>query len=239
MKIVRIVLFSLIALFCLPLVIWGGEILIQGIRARGDVWSVHHEYFWTSGFLMIPALVAVLLAGLGAFRPRRLTGANFVFAFGILLYMAVAIPSMLSHPTSGASSSVLQQMRHLQTATEAWAEAQGKYPLTQQDLREAIQGGNLEASDSRFQRKGERLKYEYALTPGATGPVLRAERPAVIHYAVDSTGTHYWITGTVLPSAVADSAIVLRESLDETSPPRVIEGKLEPPAPATKPAPKK
>jgi hypothetical protein len=77
------------------------------------------------------------------------------------------------------------------------------------------------------------------LTTGATGPALRAERPAVIHYAVDSTGTHYWITGTGLPSAVASSAIVLPQSQTEGGPPTVIEGKLEPSAPTTEPASKK
>ena len=83
------------------------------------------------------------------------------------------------------------------------------------------------------------MRYEYVLASGATGPVLRADHPAVIHYAVDSTGTHYWITGTVLPSAVAGSAIILTESQGGAGPPRVIEGKLEPSAPTPKPAAKK
>ncbi len=239
MKIVRIVFFSLIALFCLPLLIGGGTELIQGIRARGNIWSVHSDYFVVAGFLSVPALLALLFAGLGAFRPGRFNAVNWVLAVGILLYMAVAIPSVLTNPTWRAASSVLGRMRTLQTAAEAWAQVQGSYPLTQQDLSEASKGADSGTDDSRYQRKGQKLQYEYVLTPGATGPVLRADRPAVIHYAVNSTGTHYWITGTVLPSDVASSAIVLRESQAENGPPWVIEGKLEPSAPATEPAPKK
>ena len=213
--------------------------LVNGIRARGDMWSVQFGYFGTGGSLLIPALLALLVAGLGAFRPWRFTWANWVVAAGMFLYIAVISPNMYLYPTSFAATSVLRQMRTLQTAAEAWAQTNGKYPVTQQDLSAAIKETNSEASDSPYQRKGEKLKYDYVLTTGATGPALRADRPAVIHYAVDSTGTHYWITGTGLPSAVASSAIVLRESQAEEGPPRVIEGKLEPSAPATEPASKK
>ena len=155
MKIVRIISFCVIAFYSLAMVWIGTRILIHGIRARGDVWSAQYGYFGVAGFLLIPGLLALFFARQGAFRPRRFSWVNWVFAVGILLYMGMAIPSIRLDPTSSAASSVMGKMRTLQTAAGVWAEAQGRYPLTQQDLNEVIKGSSLDVS-SPYQRKDER-----------------------------------------------------------------------------------
>lgn len=72
MKVPRIILFVLILFFALPELAIGVPALVNGIRARGEVWSVQHNYFGDAAFALIPALCAIVLAyaGPSARRPR-------------------------------------------------------------------------------------------------------------------------------------------------------------------------
>ena len=148
--------------------------------------------------------------------------------------MAIAIPSFYMDPARRADYKIQGDMRSVQTAVETWGNEHGKFPTTDADFAQAITAANVELNESPFQRSGSPVPYQLKLAPNAKGPMNVAERPGMIYVAVDATGTHYWMSGTTLPKAVADYAIPLSES--RSGPQFVITGEALPPSPAVEPA---
>jgi hypothetical protein len=235
-KVLRILFFCLIVFLAVPEFRIGYSSLADGIRARGDLWSVRHNYFADAAFGLIPGVLALLCASMGAFFAKRLNWLYSLLATGIVFYMAVAIPSFYGAPQARARSSVNGRMLDLKSAVESYATEKGGYPRTSDEVELALRPARFDYH-SPYQRKGVPVEYQIVPLAGATGPALGAARPALLHYAVDAAGTRYWITGTMLPAAVSDHAIIL-SGYGEAGP-LVVEGKLEPPSPPPPPAPTK
>lgn len=227
MKAVRIIFFVLIVFLSLPGLTLGITSLLHGVRARGDVWSVEHSYFGEAAGALIPTAIALLFAALGAFRPGRLNWIRFALATAIVLFMAATIPSWYYPPEQRARSAIASRMHQVKSAVELWGAERGKYPLSGQELAEAIKSAGIEVRTARFQRGRQPVEFEITTSAGASGPVTRAERPGVVQYAVSAEGTRYWITATTLPKAVSAQATLVTES--RGGPPQVMEGRLEPP----------
>src|SRR5437016_2956555 len=97
-KAVRIIFFLLIVFLAMPEFVLGVPSLMNGIRAHGDVWSVCHDYFGDAAITLIAGLVAVGFAAWGAFWPGRTNWLRFLVAAGIVLLMAVSLPSWYMDP---------------------------------------------------------------------------------------------------------------------------------------------
>ena len=236
MKVVRIIFFCLIVFLALPEFALGGPALVNGIRAHGDIWSVRHDYFTDAAVTIIPGSLAIGFAAWGAFWPGKANWVRFLVATGIVLLMAVSIPSWYMPPQMRSRSAMTGRMRTLGTAVEAWGTDHGRLPLTDAELKEAASAGDVLLGDSPFQRGGKPVQFELALISGVTAPVLHGDRPGKIFYAVDAAGRHYFITGAELPAPVADNAIVVTEN-SNSGLPLIITGALEPPAPSAPPTP--
>jgi len=230
MKVVRILFFCLIVFLAMPEFVVGGPALMNGIRARGDVWSVRHDYFGDAAFMLIAGALAIGFAAWGAFRPGKANWLRFLVATSIVFLMAVSIPSWYAPPEWRGRSTMISRMRALDSAVKSWGAERGTLPLTDSELREAAKAGDVRLGDSPFQRGSASLPLELALNASATGATLRAERPGVLTYGVDAAGRRYWISGTGLPAAVASEAAVIGEN-GSGGPPLVLEGALESPAP--------
>ena len=240
MKIVRIIFFCLIVFLALPELGIGGSSLYHAVRSLGDVWSIRHAYLVEAAVTLIPGVLAVLLAAVGAFRPaRQHNWVLFVFATGIVLFMAVSIPSWFSAPRVGASASTAERMREMESAAQNWAPEHKHFPRNAAEVEEALRHSDFRRS-SPYQRAGHPVEYEVVTVANATGPALKASKPGVVFYSVDEAGERYWITGTTLPAVVSDHATIVAVMVFPYDRPLVIEGKLElPPAPARPPTAKK
>ncbi len=234
MKVVRVIFFCLIVFLALPEFVLGVPALMNGIRAHGDVWSVRHDYFGDAAITLIAGLLAVGFAAWGAFWPGRTNWLRFLVATSIVFLMAVSIPSWYAAPEMRSRSAMTGRMRTLQVAVDSWGNDHGRFPLTDAELKEAASAGEVRVGDSPFQRGGVPVQFELALISSAAGPVLHAERPAVLYYAVDADGKRFWISATTLEKSVGNAVVMVGEG--SSGPPFVIEGKLEAPAPAA-PAP--
>jgi hypothetical protein len=226
-KAVRIIFFLLIVFLAIPEFMLGVPSLVNGIRAHGDVWSVRHDYFTDAAITLIGGLLAVGFAAWGAFWPGKTNWLRFVVATGIVLLMLVSIPSWYYPETQGAASRIKRRMYDAQLAAEQWSQAKGKYPLTAEELKAALGPPMPSSADvSPFHRgSGEQVPFEWGFAANASGPTLRADRPAVINYAVDADGKHFWITATTLAKPVGDEVTMLKEG----GSPLVIPGELQPP----------
>ena len=237
MKIVRIIFFCLIVLLALPELAIGGGSLYHAVRALGDLWSIRHGYLLDAAVSLIPGILAVLLATVGAFRPaRRHNWVLFVFATGITLFTAMALPSWLSAPLAGAKASTTERMREIESAVQDWAPEHKHFPRTAAEVEEAVRPSDFQRP-SPYQRGGRPVEYEVVTVTNATGPALKADKPGVVFYSVDEAGERYWITGTTLPEVVSDhpTMVPVMAFPYDANKLLVIEGKLEPPPPPAPP----
>jgi hypothetical protein len=148
--------------------------------------------------------------------------------------MAIAIPGWLTMPQHRAEFAVRLKMRELEQAAGSWSEEKGSYPLTREELAAALAQAKLSGGQaSKYQRGGAVVAYEVLVVSDATGPSVRAERPAVLSYAVSGDARRFWITGTALPAEVSESVVPVSEPTGKMF---VVTGELAPPAPALRPA---
>ena len=123
MKVLRFVFFLLIVFLSLAEFRLGFASLADGLHARGDFWSVRHDYFGDAAYCLVPGILAVFFAAWGAFRPGRQNWLRFLVATGLVLLMAVAIPSFYGAPQARARSSVAGRIYDLRDAVEAFEKA--------------------------------------------------------------------------------------------------------------------
>jgi hypothetical protein len=228
MKVVQVIFVCLIVLLSLPEIIIG----LIPMRVYTSAWSVRYDYLAAISIPLMIGVPALLLAGVAAFRlGRRSTWVPLVLAVGIMIAGAIVLPQWLlftmwatTDIASEADEVTAQRMRDLRAAVESWAGKEGAYPRNQTEMNLALQSASFEFA-SPFQHRSQRLNYEIVTTGNATGPVLREDRPALLSYTVNAEGTHYWITGTGLPSAFADNAFLLRDG--RGGPPLVYENSLK------------
>ncbi len=156
----------------------------------------------------------------------------FLISAGIVLLLAIAIPSSYYPPASHAASTTTVKMRTIEGALDRWGQEHGRFPADGSEMQQMLATEQLQLGTSPFQRGRTPLEYDLELTPNASGPVLRGNRPGVIYYAVDPTAHHYYVTATTLDSPMAGNEVVM---LREEGAPRVGKGDL----PAVEPAAKK
>src|SRR4051812_18874810 len=104
MRVMRLIFFVLIVFLAVPEFAIGVPALWNGLRAHGDVWWIRHDYFSDAAVTLIPGVLALLLAFYGAFRAQRANWVYNLLATGIVLLMAVSIPSFLRLPVQHAAS---------------------------------------------------------------------------------------------------------------------------------------
>jgi len=238
MKVLRIIFFLLIVFLAMPELVLGVPSLMNGIRAHGDVWSVRHDYFGDAAITLIAGLVAVSFAAWAAFWPGKANWVRFLVATGIVLLMAISLPGWYMDPLARARDSEQTTIFRLGLRIDAWAEKTHRYPLSKQELIEATDHHD-DIGLSPYQKNGQQLSYEFKVVPDATGAALCEDYPASLCYAVNTSGTWYWLTGSTLTSVGSSNASALR--IGNTGNTLVIAGNtLELPRPNTsKPAPKK
>ena len=222
MRVMRILFFAMIVFLALPEFVFGVRGISQGMAARGDIWSVQHNYFGAA-WVLLPDLAAVAIAGVAAFRPIRRNWVLFLAAAIIVLFLAVNLPSWYVPPEMRARSMTMSSMRTLQHAVDDWSAEHGSYPRNAVELERALKKAGFQRA-SPFQRKGEPLEYQIVINADAHDPVTSSERPGVLHYAVRLNGSEYWITATTLPEPVSNQVMMMTEG--DSGPPWVLTGKL-------------
>jgi hypothetical protein len=235
MKVLRIVFFLLIVFLALPEFAIGYSSLANGLHARGDVWSVRHDYFGDAAYCLIAGVLAVFFAAWGAFRPGRHNWLRFLVAAGIVLFMAISIPSWYYPPQRHAEVAVQGKLLELQEALGPWCVERHRFPLTEQELAAALSRAHVSMNEeSLYQHAGAPLLYQAVVVPNAkAGSGVPRERPAVLYYFVSADGTQAWVLATALPAPVSKTVITTGDAF-VSLPPCSLEPAPPTPAPPVK-----
>lgn len=210
-RILRFILFVLIVFLALPEFAMGIPSLLNGIRARGDIWSVQHDYFGDAAFLLIPGLIAVALALHGAFFARRANWVYFFLGGGLAFLMAVAIPGWLRMPQRRAEVDVSTRLLELSRAVGPWCSEHRRYPLTDAEVSQALTNAQVNTRvASKYQRGGRVLQYETVIVPNSNpGTMPQPDRPAVLYYLVSTDGSEHWVLGSGLAAPVSEKVTIV------------------------------
>lgn len=179
-----------------------------------DPYHVHFRYGSEAAtWLIWSGLTALCFAA--ALKSKKVGGALALLAgWGLLLLVAIAIPSHEIDPLNHASFATEMNLRGVQSTLNRWAGEHGHLPASQAELDAVLK--DAEATDpekpvSPFDLGAQRLPFRVEYVGGAQGPVLVApesEEPGVVLCAVNSKLDHYWLSATALAAPVGGMVVM-------------------------------
>lgn len=181
-----------------------------------DIYYIESDFIGLGLFFGIPGGLSLAVCLYVLFR-RNAHGAWLLIPLGLLMLLAVAIPSTLHNPMSEARSNVVNRARAVQLALTMWGAEHGVFPATEDEFRSALgqradSTGAAEDSPSHYARAGRRVPYRIVYVGGVRGPHLPAppgDQPGIIYCAVSQDLRHAWLTATELDQAVGGSVTLL------------------------------
>ncbi len=231
-------------LLTLPVLGLGAKFLDYRARLHSPWGGFYHVRFHygseAATWLLWGALTALCFAA--ALRGKKVGGAlALLVGWGLLLLVAIAIPSHQIDPLNQASFATEMNLRGVQSALNRWAGEHGHLPASQAELDAVLKEAaatDPEKPVSPYALGTRNLSFRVEYVGGRLGPVLVApasEEPGVVLCAVNPKLDHYWLSATALAAPVNDT-VVMEQGWDRTGEgPAVLDG----PPPPEKPAEKK
>jgi hypothetical protein len=206
--VLRLLLTVFLALFSLPMLLFGGYFLICFVRIHfSGVFYTEYSY----------GAAAIAWIGIGALSLRAVVhgvwrrsyyGTLFIIPIFVGLAATVIIPNLQPRlPSLTANEDFL---RHVKENSRIWYESHHRFPIDAAEFRSAL--GTMSLDESLYMQRGRALPYEIVGTTGAGGPKLDdiSPRPGEVYYCVSGDSQEFWVTMTTLRSAVASKAVLAR-----------------------------
>ncbi|MFY9730202.1 MAG: hypothetical protein WB723_06400 [Candidatus Acidiferrales bacterium] len=192
-----IVIAGFAVFFNLPTLIYGSSFVWEWVRVH----TSDGPYFRWSYLLV--GLVCLLISGLGlglaarAICRKRFCVVASVAALLLGLGCAVILPDV--GPQLEMASANQRILGHADHSLSDWDEAHGKFPSSEEELREALAVRPLQEPAIYFQQ-GRPIPYDVRIVTNAAGPATGPlpPRPGTVVYAVSLDYKEYWLTMTTL-----------------------------------------
>lgn len=177
--------------------------------------SAFYVESWMSKSILIWALAAptvFLLIGIGALASLRSSWPRWpVIALPIAL--VIALFSLKDFPSAPLRD--LEQTRNTGHLADVghfiamWSGNGDRFPLTQSELEHALRPWLEGPSIYRQQR--QTINYQIEFHANQTGPYrANPERPGIVYYAVNQSGSKFWLTISGLNAPFANHAQMMR-----------------------------
>jgi len=233
MRVIRIIIGSLIALFSLvPLGIAFAFFHLSAETWFGHPYYLAHNPFGRGCFWLFVGLMALLPAAYYAVRRRASAwwlGVGFVAA----LFAAVTLPSNVlpAMLIPRAEDTLTSKARNLANTLDSLGANEVRLPASQTELMSvAAKAAGPNGFLGPYYRDGALAPVRLVYVGRANGPILsepvNSPLPAAIYCAVSPDRERFWITVTMLDRTVGGHAHWL-EGLDGNTRPMVISGSVE------------
>ncbi len=170
---------------------------------------------WTSSGLLLLGwfAVAVAISVYPVVKPKT-SGAPVVLPILIGLVGMSAVPSSTWFVYSAegiARYRVVNRAGRLHSLAASWLATHDTFPSSDAELQEVFR--QISEGPSAYAHQGAPLPYRAVFVGNAHGPVLQPAlpEPAVLYYALNEAGSHYWITLSVLDAPSSEKAVILRQ----------------------------
>jgi len=211
-KFSRMIAGGLPGLPCLGVTLAGAYMLSIELRIHlGNPFYVDLEYVRAGVLLLVFGGFGLLIALRHILNPEA-ASIMLVVPLGCALVGMQIPPSnaefLAQRVAAGSVTLTLTEIRQLLVV---WGEAHGRFPDTETQLAQVV----LQAMEkpSRYAQHGLRLPYRIRQISQATGPHLQSQpdtAPATIYYAVSADSKTFWLTATMLDTAVATESSLLK-----------------------------
>jgi len=200
-------------LFCVPMLGYGGYLLVCWVRIHtSNVYYVAYPYATVGLAFVAVGLLSLWATLYGAWR-RSFYGLLFVVPVFLGLAALINIPDVLPHDFSGTADT--NYLSAVKSFFGVWYENNHRFPADESEFGEALWKGPSAwqyrvgpAPASRYMQRGNPLPYQIVVVKNATGPRIIdvSHRPGVVYYCVSADLQEFWVTMTRLQSDLAVTA---------------------------------
>jgi len=198
---------------CLPSLFLSTTLLRDFVRIHLEQ-SYHFDYPYGAHFLLWAA-IAFLLAGVAAYSFIRRSYYGLLSTFAVIVGLLTVHVAPDFVPSVPMLSVTLRQLGHAEKALSDWDEAHGRFPGTQDEMRQAL--GPVLAEPSHFLLGTTPVTCKAELVPDAVSASVKATaaQPCVLIYAVRTGCGEYWLTETTLERPTLARVIIATGIADQ------------------------
>ncbi|MGH9650168.1 MAG: hypothetical protein ACRD3A_05745 [Terriglobales bacterium] len=239
---------ALFILFSLPVFKFGADFLWSALKLHSGqpFYAPSRDAYAEYGLIWVGISLLILAPSATVLLKKDSKGSWLVLPLLVLLLVAVALPSNLPPGYRGrlAGRAVERRMERAGESLKSWAGEHRQFPEDENQLRTALEprepGDEESQTNSRYQRGGQPLAYQFVFVGNAQGPHRPQPpggQPAIVYCAMSPDRQKFWITATALPDDVSSNVVMLERDSQLV----VISGEVLPktPEPVAAPAPGK
>ena len=200
--VLRTLLSIVLGLFSIPMVGYGGYLLVCWARIHmSDLYYADYPYA-TAGLIWLAIGLMNLWATLYGVWRRSFRG----FFLGVPVIIGFVGNEIVINHTPHVSSLTadINYLSGVHSSLDAWYENNHKYPTSEAEFRNAVRP----TSTSSYKQHGTLLPYEVVVVTDADGARLTevSQRPGVVYYCVSKDLREFWVTMTRLQSDMGSTA---------------------------------
>jgi hypothetical protein len=213
----KISLFVLVGVFCLPTVLYGGYLVYCWIRVHtSSVYYTDYRYGNNVAIFLGAAVISLFALWTGTVKKgfsRLLLAIPIIVGVAAMIFIPEATPRNAS---LGADANYVSMMG---SSLHDWYQEKGRFPASEEEFKDAMAKGAAawqkmfgDSPTSGYLKDGEVVPYEVTVEKNANGPRVNnvSQRPGMVHYCVSQDLQEYWLTMTELQGDFGTAATIKR-----------------------------